>query len=308
MGASSNASAQRCLIGGSSGLIGTALSAAWREAGHEVVRLARGRGGADPSSIPWDPAAGQLESGALEGFDAVVHLGGEGVVSGRWTEAKKRKILDSRVISTRLLAEGLARSRARPKVFICASAIGFYGDTGERCVDERAKQGEGFLAEVCDAWEDATRPAVDAGVRVVNVRIGLVLSPKGGALGAMLTPFRLGAGGVVGSGGQLMSWISLQDVVGAVQHIMQTEALSGPVNLTAPNPVNNRDFTRILASVLSRPAIVPAPAFALRLALGKEMANETVLASACVLPKALLDSGYAFEHTELEPTLRAILS
>ncbi len=295
------------LIGGASGLLGSALTEAW-SGQHRVARLVRSQSGGADGDVPWSPSEGQLQTSSVEGFDGVVLLSGEGVVSGRWTESKKQKILRSRVESAGLLAQALATCARPPKVFVCASAIGYYGDTGQRTVDETAPQGGGFLAEVCQAWEAATQPAADAGIRVVNMRIGLVLSPKGGALSAMLTPFKLGAGGVVGPGTQGMSWISMPDVVGAVNHILQTQSLRGPVNLTAPNPVDNRAFTKTLADVLSRPAILPAPAFALRAALGRQMANETVLASAFVTPKALIDSGYAFQHAELEPALRAVLA
>lgn len=295
------------LIGGASGLLGSALTESWHGQ-HRVARLVRTSSGGSEGDVPWSPSEGTLQTSSVEGFDGVVLLSGEGVVSGRWTAAKKQKIMRSRVDSAGLLAQALASCARPPKVFVCASAIGYYGDTGQQTVDETAPLGRGFLAEVCEAWEAATRPAAEAGIRVVNMRIGLVLSPKGGALSAMLTPFKLGAGGVVGPGTQGMSWISMPDVVGAVNHILQTDSLRGPVNLTAPNPVDNRAFTKTLADVLSRPAVLPAPAFALRAALGRQMANETVLASAFVTPQRLLESGYAFQHPELEPALRAVLA
>lgn len=298
---------QRLVIGGASGLVGSALTEAWAKLGHRVSRLVRAGGEVGEDAIPWAPRHGALEGAALEGFDAAVLLSGEGVVSGRWTDSKKRKIMDSRVQSARLLSETLAARARPPKLLICASAIGYYGNTGQETVDEAHPNGKGFLAEVCEAWEAATRPAAEAGIRVVNIRIGLVLSTQGGALSTMLTPFKLGAGGVVGKGRQGMSWISMADVVGAVNHILETESLQGPVNLTAPNPVDNRAFTKTLARVLRRPAVLPAPAFAIRAALGREMADETVLASAFVRPQRLLDSGYSFTHTELEPALQDIL-
>ncbi|MCA9553926.1 MAG: TIGR01777 family oxidoreductase [Myxococcales bacterium] len=295
------------LVGGASGLVGTALCAFLSTGGHTVRRLVRASGPKGPDAVPWDPRSGELDPAALEGVDAVVHLSGEPIASGRWTEAKKRKILDSRVISTRMLAEAMARRSTRPKVFVCASAVGFYGDQGDNVLTEGNRRGDGFLAEVCEAWEDATRPASDAGVRVVNARLGVVLSPKGGALAKMLPAFKLGAGGPLGHGEQYLSWISLEDVVGALHHALVTPSLEGPVNLTAPTPVTSRSLAQALGGVLGRPAALPAPVFALRAAFGREMADQTVLASQRAVPKKLLATGYAFRHPELIPALHALL-
>jgi uncharacterized protein (TIGR01777 family) len=295
------------LVGGASGLVGGALCAYLGTQGHTVRRLVRASGPKGPDAVPWDPSSGELDPAALEGVDAVIHLSGEPVASGRWTEAKKHRILDSRVISTRMLAEAMARRAERPRVFVCASAVGFYGDMGDTVLTEGHRRGDGFLAEVCEAWEDATRPAADAGVRVVNARLGIVLSPQGGALAKMLPAFKLGAGGPLGHGGQYMAWISLEDVVGALHHALVTEPLEGPVNFTAPHPVTNRAFAETLGGVLGRPAVLPAPAFALRAAFGREMADQTVLASQRAIPKKLEASGYAFRHPELAPALRELL-
>lgn len=295
-------------IGGASGLIGKALGAFLGTGGHEVARLVRPSAEADGgSTISWDPYRAQIDAAALEGLDAVVLLSGENVAGGRWTRERKRKIMDSRTLTTRVLSEALARAENKPKVLVCASAIGYYGDQGDQVLTERSRKGEGFLSDVCEAWEDSTRPAADAGIRVVNLRIGVVLSPEGGALAKMLPAFKVGAGGVLGSGEQYMSWISIEDVVGAIQHAIDTESLEGPVNLCAPNPVTNRELTETLGRVLGRPTVVPAPAFALRALFGREMADQTVLASQRVHPKRLEDSGYTFRHPDLEPALRALL-
>lgn len=298
----------KILMGGASGLVGKATAAFLTTGGHEVVRLVRPQSRkADGPTASWDPAAGELDPSALDGIDAVVHLSGENVAGGRWTEARKRKILDSRVITTRLLAEAMARRSDRPKVWVCASAIGYYGDNGDQVLTEASRKGEGFLSDVCEAWEEATRPAVEAGVRVVNLRIGVVLSPEGGALAKMLPVFKLGGGGPLGDGAQYMSWIGLDDVVGAIHHCLVTDGLEGPVNATAPDAVTNRVFSETLGKVLGRPAFVPAPAFAIRAAFGAEMANQTALASTRVYPKKLEDTGYAFAHSDLEAALRHVL-
>jgi uncharacterized protein len=266
--------------------------------------LVRGRTkGAD--EVLWDPFA-PTPLDTVSGFDAVVHLAGESVV-GRWTHQKKSAIRDSRVLGTRYLATALARSEAKPRVLICASAIGFYGDRGDEILGEKSPMGRGFLAEVCSEWEAASRIASEAGIRTVNVRFGIVLSSKGGALKKMLTPFKLGLGGRIGSGRQWMSWIHVDDIVGGVQHAMQTESLLGPVNLVAPNAVRNTEFTHVLASLLRRPAIFPVPEFALRLAFGKEAADEMLLASQRVQPGKLGSSAYAFRFRELRPALESLL-
>ena len=291
---------------GASGLIGSALRRRLEATGYRVTRLVRRP--ARVGEISWDPAAGRLEPGQLEGMDAVIHLAGENV-GARWTAARKRRIRDSRIRGTRVLTEALARVRHRPRVLVSASAIGIYGNRGDEVLTENSPPNEAvpdFLMEVAEAWEAAADPARAAGVRVVHPRFGLVLSPAGGALGKMLLPFRLGLGARLGSGAQWISWISIDDVVGAILHVLLAESFSGPVNFVAPEPVRNRDFTAILARVLSRPAVLRAPAAALRLAMG-EMATATLLASIRVVPKRLLASGYRFQHLDLETALEAML-
>jgi hypothetical protein len=247
---------------------------------------------------------------AVSGFDAVVHLAGESVV-GRWTNEKKSAIRDSRVLGTRHLTAALAQTEAKPRVLVCASAVGFYGDRGEEVLREDSAAGQGFLPAVCSEWEDATQAAAAAGIRTVNVRIGLVLSAKGGALGKMLTPFKLGLGGRMGSGQQWMSWIHVDDIVGGIQHAMRTASvvapMNGPVNLVAPNPLRNAEFTKVLASVLRRPAIFPVPEFALRLVFGKQAAEEMLLASQRVEPGKLRASGYTFRFRELRAALENLV-
>jgi hypothetical protein len=264
------------------------------------VRLVRGTA-KDRTQVSWDPLA-PLSAEAVSGFDAVIHLAGASVV-GRWTETKKKAIRDSRVSGTRNLATALAQSHAKPCVFVCASAIGFYGNRGDELLSEQSPNGQGFLAEVCREWEEASQIAANAGIRTINVRIGLVLSPEGGALGKMLTPFKLGLGGRIGSGQQWSSWIHVDDIVGGIHHAIQTESLAGPVNLVAPNPVRNAEFTKVLASVLKRPAILPVPEFALRLAFGKQAAEEMLLASQRVQPGKLGSSSYKFRFSELRAAL-----
>jgi hypothetical protein len=241
----------------------------------------------------------------VSGFDTVIHLAGESIV-GRWTEAKKRRIRESRVQGTRNLAEALAAARQRPQLLISASAIGFYGDRGEETLREDSSSGEGFLPEVCQEWEDATEPAAKAGIRTVQMRFGLVLSRSGGALQKMLPPFRMGVGGNMGNGRQWWSWIDIDDLVGAVEHVIKTETLRGPVNLVGPSPVTNAEFTKTLASVLSRPAVFPMPAFAARLVFG-QMGDELLLASQRVQPAKLAASGYVFQKPDLRRALEEIL-
>jgi len=259
-----------------------------------------------PEEIGWDPVAGRLDPNDLEGLDAVVHLAGENI-GVRWTAARKARIRDSRIQGTRVLSEALSRTRSQPAL-ISASAIGIYGDRGDEVLTESSAPGprEDFLAAVGQEWENAAAPARAAGIRVVHPRFGVVLSPAGGALRKMLVPFRLGLGGRLGNGAQWMSWISIDDVAGALLHLVLNRALSGPVNVTAPGPLRNRDFTRTLGRVLSRPTLFPVPAAALRLVLG-EMADYTLLPSARVLPDRLLASGYEFIHPDLETALRQML-
>ncbi len=292
-------------VTGSSGLIGSALVASLSAGGHRVFRLVRGIvPGAD--CIRWDPAGGVRDAALLEGLDGMVHLAGENIAGGRWTQRRKAEIRRSRVEGTARLAETLAKLARPPKVLMVASAIGFYGDRSGEVLTEESPAGNDFLAHVCREWEAATAPAAKAGVRVVNLRFGVVLSADGGALRKMLLPFKLGAGGRIGSGRQYWSWIALEDVVGAIQHALATESLSGPVNAVAPTPVTNAEFTRTLGRVLRRPAIAPLPAFAARIVLG-EMADALLLASARVVPKRLQDSGYQFRHPDLEGALRHLL-
>src|SRR5580658_6655345 len=293
----------KILVSGSSGLIGAALIPALKSSGYEITCLVRSAA-SGKEQIQWDPSH-PLAPESVSGFDAVVHLAGESIV-GRWTEAKKRRIRESRVKGTLRLAEALAQAPQRPRVFISASAIGYYGDRGEETLREDSSPGTGFLPEVCREWEAATEPAAKAGIRTVQVRFGLVLSRHGGALQKMLPPFRLGVGGNMGNGRQWWSWIDIDDLVGAVQHVIKTETLRGPVNLVGPNPVTNAEFTKTLASVLSRPAILPMPAFAARLVFG-QMGDELLLASQRVEPAKLLAHGYVFQKPELRAALEDIL-
>ena len=293
-------------VTGSTGLVGGALAPRLAAGGHRVVRLVRSTTTAllpGERAVSWDPDAGAIDSTGLVGVEAVVHLAGESIASGRWTEARKRRIRASRVGSTRLLAEALARLARPPRVLVAASATGYYGDRGDEVLREDSAPGRGFLASVCREWEAAAEPAARRGIRVVHLRIGLVLSRDGGALAALLTPFRLGAGGPVGSGAQWWSWITLDDLVGAILHALVTEPLAGPVNAVAPNPVTNREFAKTLGRVLRRPALLPLPAFAARLVLG-EMAGALLLASARVVPARLQATGYAFREPVLEGALR----
>lgn len=293
-------------VTGSSGLVGSALRPALAAAGHRVVRLVHGASAPGPGSAAWDPAAGRLDPAALEGVEAVVHLAGEGIATGRWTAATKARIRDSRVRGTTLLAERLAAMARPPQVLICASAVGWYGDRGDERLTEASGPGRGFLAETGQAWEAACGPAAQRGIRVVSLRCGMILSPSGGGLATMLPIFRWGLGGPLGSGRQFLSWIALDDVVGVIQFALATERLRGPVNTVAPQSLTNREFTAVLGRVLRRPAICQAPAFALRLALG-EMAQGLLLASARVVPARLLEAGYPFRFPDAEGALRHLL-
>jgi uncharacterized protein (TIGR01777 family) len=296
----------KILVTGASGLIGTALVSSLSVSGHEVTRLIRGQPVSGEMVARWDPLAGSIDISAIEGIDAVVHLAGENIAA-RWTPAKKAQIRDSRVKGTQLLCEALTRVSSPPRVLVSASAVGYYGDRGETILTEDSPPGQGFLAEVCRAWEAATEPARQHGLRVVQVRLGVVLSATGGALAKMLPPFKLGLGGTLGSGQQYMSWIALDDVVGAIQHALGTEALQGPTNAVVPQAVTNREFTETLGKVLRRPTAIPLPAFAARLMFG-EMADELLLASVRVQPTKLLASGYQFRYPELETALQHVLA
>src|SRR6202161_799836 len=293
----------RILVSGASGPIGAALLPSLRDEGWSVVRLARGTAAGrspDNAQIAWDPAT-QIAAETVLEFDAVIHLAGESIF-GRWTAAKKRKIRDSRVAGTLNLASALARTEQKPKVFVCGSAIGYYGNRGDEVLREESSPGAGFLAEVCREWEEAGAPAVQAGIRTVSLRTGIVLSPKGGALGALLVPFKLGLGGRTGDGRQWMSWIDVRDMVGAIHHILKNDLMQGPVNMVAPKPVTNAEFARTLAGVLSRPAIFPMPAFAAKVVFG-EMGEELLLGSQKVGPGKLISSGYPFRYRELRGSL-----
>ncbi|MGH9501606.1 MAG: TIGR01777 family oxidoreductase [Terriglobales bacterium] len=294
---------QRILVSGASGPIGSALLPALKAQGSAVTCLVR-HSTPGKDQILWDPAH-PLSPDYVSGFDAVIHLAGESIV-GRWTEAKKRRILESRTHGTGHLAEAAARASQPPRVFISASAVGFYGNRGDETLSEDSPSGEGFTAEACRQWEAATRHAATAGIRTAQMRFGVVMSADGGALPKMLTPFLLGLGGRLGSGRQWSSWVSVRDVVGAIQHVLAHESLSGPVNTVSPNPVTNAEFTRILASVIHRPAIFPMPAFAVRLVFG-EMGEELFLGSQRVEPAKLQASGYRFQHPDLRTALKELL-
>jgi hypothetical protein len=293
----------RILVSGASGPIGAALLRALKTQGSAVTRLVRNSATGN-DQIVWDPSR-PLSPDSVSGFDAVIHLAGESIV-GRWTDAKKRRILDSRSQGTGHLAEAVAKASQPPRVFISASAVGFYGNRGDEILSEDSASGEGFAAEICRQWEAATQPAAKAGIRTAQMRIGVVMSADGGALPKMLTPFRLGLGGRLGNGRQWWTWVSVRDVVGAIQHVLNHNSLSVPVNAVAPNPVTNAEFTRILASVLNRPAIFPIPAFAVRMIFG-EMGEELFLGSQRVEPTKLAASGYQFQHPDLKNALKEIL-
>jgi hypothetical protein len=294
------------LITGSSGLVGSALAPLLTSGGHRVIRLVRSEAGAGEGRVLWDPEAGTIDTASLEGLDTVVHLAGESIAAGRWTAAQKARILESRVKGTRLLAETLAGLSQRPKALVSASAVGYYGDRGDEVLREESPSGTGFLPEVCRQWEAESAPAAQAGIRVVHLRFGMILSPAGGALQRLLLPFRLGLGGRLGGGQQFMSWMALDDAVGAIHHALTTEELRGPANAVSPGAVRNREFTRTLGRVLGRPTIFPLPAFAARLAFGR-MADELLLASQRAEPARLLASGYQFRFPELEGALRHLL-
>lgn len=295
----------RIAVTGSSGLIGSALVAHLRDRGHQVHRMVRSQPVQGSGDIAWNPDRETIDAERLNGVDAVVHLAGENV-GVRWTDERKREIRSSRVGGTRLIAHTLATLPSPPRVLIAASAVGFYGSRGDEVLDETSAQGSGFLAEVVRDWEGAAVVAADAGIRVVNLRLGVVLDAAGGALAKMLPPFRLGAGGRLGSGRQWMSWVALDDVISVVERGLADSSLHGPVNVVAPDPVTNAELTTTLARVLHRPGVAAVPGFALRILLG-QMADETILASQRATPAALLARGHVFRYPELEPALRATL-
>jgi uncharacterized protein (TIGR01777 family) len=293
-------------VTGSRGLIGEALVESLRGDGHRVVRFVRGDA-SGPDIVRWDPAGGELDRAAVEGLDAVVHLAGENIDSGRWTEAQKRRLLESRTKGTSLLAEALARATDPPRIVVSASAIGYYGNRGDEWLTEESPPGEGFMADLVQAWEAAIAPAEAAGVRVVRLRSGVVLSKQGGALRKQLPLFRFGLGGPMGGGKQYLSWISIDDEVRGIRWLLEHD-LAGPVNLTAPNPVTNAEFTDTLGAVLHRPTVLPIPRFGPRLVLGREMADEVLFVSQRVKPARLEAAGFTFAAPALEPALAALLA
>jgi len=298
----------KVLISGSSGMVGSALYRQLENnSNFEPVRLLRKQSPeTEGASIIWQPAQDQLDSEALQGIDAVVHLGGVNIADKRWSPEVKQKIYNSRIQSTTLLANQMAALEQPPSVFLCASAIGFYGDRGVDRLDESSERGRGFLADVCQAWEQSTRPALDAGIRVVNMRFGMILSQQGGALAQMLTPFKLGVGGKLGSGQQYWSWIALPDVINAIQFCLEHAEIQGPVNFVSPDEVTNLEFTKTLGKVLSRPTCLPVPAWGIKTIFG-EMGQELMLSSARVTPVRLKEAGFTFEYGQLEDAFRGLL-
>jgi hypothetical protein len=300
----------KVIVTGSTGLVGRALTRSLLADGHEVTRLVRGdaQGFRAPgtAAVHWDPERGEIDAPALEGHDAAVHLAGESVAEGRWDDEKKRRIRESRVKGTTLLAGALAGLGAKPRVLVSASATGFYGNRGAEILREESASGTDFLSEVCREWEKGTLGASQAGIRVVHLRIGVVLSGEGGALQKMLTPFKLGVGGKVGGGGQYMNWITLEDLIGVIRRAVEDESLRGPVNAVAPQQVTNEEFTKAIGRALGRPTVFAMPAFAARLAFG-EMADALLLASTRVEPARLKEAGYEFRHPEIEGALRSVL-
>jgi len=295
----------KVLVAGASGLVGSALVPALIADGKQVTRLVRSS--PREGELEWHPNHDEIDTATLDGFDAIINLAGENIAGGRWTDAQKRKIRDSRVNGTHLLSEAMAKLARKPRIFLCASATGFYGDRGDEILDEESESGGGFLAGVCREWEQATEPAAKAGVRVVNLRFGPILAREGGMMAKLLTPFKMGVGGKVGSGKQYISWVAIDDVVGAIKLGLSDDSLRGPLNVVSPNPVTNEEFTKTLGDVLSRPTALSMPAFAARLAFG-EMADEMLLVSQRVVPKKLKDAGYEFHLPELEGTFRKYLS
>ena len=296
----------RVLITGATGLVGSALKAHHESKGDDVSSLVR-RTPSGANEIQWSPESASLDATKLEGFDVVYHLAGENIAGGRWTEARKARIRDSRIAGTTLISDTLAKLKSPPSVLVSASAIGYYGDRGDTVLTENSAPGEGYLPEVSVGWEEATKPATEAGIRVVTPRIGIVLTKAGGALAKMLPPFKMGVGGNVGPGTQYMSWITLKDLIGVLHHCATNTDVSGPINAVAPNAVTNAQFTKALGRSIVRPTIFPMPALAARLAFG-EMADALLLASTRVQPQGLRKSGYSFQHTNIDQALQSVLA
>lgn len=295
------------VVSGSSGLIGRALEPALKAAGHRPIRLVRRAPAAGADEIRWQPDAGEIDADALNGVGAAIHLAGAGIGDKRWNDAYKRTLLESRTVPTRLLATTLAGLDRPPARFLSASAIGIYGDRGDEVLTEQSPPGRGFLSELVVAWEAASQPAADAGISTANLRTGLVMTAKGGVLPKMALPIKLGVGGRLGSGRQYQSWITLTDEVAAIVHLL-TSSLTGPVNLTAPNPVTNAELTRAMGQALHRPTLFPVPAFGPKLLLGSEMATELLFSSQRVRPEALLADGFTFTHTDPAEGVKAALA
>jgi uncharacterized protein len=296
----------RVAITGASGLVGTAMVTALKSDGHRAVRLVRPGGTALADDVRWDPGADELGAAALEGCDAIVNLAGASIGEGRWSETRKKILRDSRIHSTRVLVSGLVKLTRRPRVLVSASAVGYYGDRGDEILSEASGPGNDFLAQLASEWEAEAQKAEACGIRAVILRFGVILSAEGGALPRMLTPFRMGVGGRLGSGKQWMSWLTLGEAVDLIRHAIENDNLRGPVNAVSPNAIRNAEFTRILAHVLHRPALFPAPAFALRLTLG-EMADALLLSSQRAAPRKLEAEGYSFRNADLEGALRLVL-
>jgi uncharacterized protein (TIGR01777 family) len=294
------------LMSGASGVVGSSLIPFFTTGGHRVTRLVRSANLRHASERFWDPQKGRIDIRDNDQFDVVIHLSGEHIGQGRWTPPKKKKIIESRNVTTTLIAESIARLETPPRAFLCASAIGYYGDQGNAVMTEESECGADFISNVCNEWEQAAIPALGKGIRTVFLRIGVVLSPVGGALQRLLPSFKMGLGGKVGSGEQYISWISMDDLIGTVYHVMDDDSLSGPINLVAPNPVTNLEMTRTLAKVLSRPALFTFPAWLIKLAFG-EMGKEVLLSSTRVQPEKIMASGYRFRHPDLEGALRHLL-
>jgi uncharacterized protein (TIGR01777 family) len=297
----------KVIISGASGLVGTALTKALRTEGHTVLHLVRTRNEVSSGQIRWDPLSAHVDVPSLEGADVVVHLSGASISDGRWTPARKEILRSSRLDSTRVLVDSLARLRQKPRVFVSASAVGYYGNRGDEILTESSGPGNDFLSLLARDWEAEAIRAAQSGMRTVILRFGVILSPQGGALPQMIRPFRFGAGGRLGSGRQWMSWIALEDVIDIIRSSISDSEMSGAVNVVAPNPVQNSDFAHLVGRILHRPSLLPAPPFMLRLALG-EMADALLLASQRAVPERLLQSGQPFKFAEIEPALRAMLS